>query len=205
MSVERKDAFLLRSSGMAELPKNVARKEREVQWLLFSCEFLPHFFVETRSWMRTWAGKPHSRPRREMVLLSGILSRNVGSVRVQSWTGGFSSTGGKRHIGEGKVIPSSLAQRASVGGTNGGRHADLRILVPFTAQTWSLLSCTVRLLFYITFPVLWCPFCMFSSVVLISSSLGQHPSENSKSESEILNSTGDGPLYNETLAVMKTS
>lgn len=57
--------------------------------------------------MRTWAGKPHSRPRREMVLLSGILSRNVGSVRVQSWTGGFSSTGGKRHIGEGKVIPPS--------------------------------------------------------------------------------------------------
>lgn len=57
-----------------------------------------------------------------MVLLSGILSRNVGSVRVQSWTGGFSSTGGKRHIGEGKVIPPSLAQQASVGGTNGGEE-----------------------------------------------------------------------------------
>lgn len=44
--------------------------------------------------------------------MSGILSRNVGSVKVQSWTGGFSSAGGKRHIGEGKLIPPSAEGRS---------------------------------------------------------------------------------------------
>lgn len=142
----------------------------------FSCEFLPHFFVETRSWMRTWVGKPHSRPRREMVLLSGILSRNVGSVEAQSWTGGFSSTQGKRHIG--KVIPPVLAHWASVGGTRRGRQPDLRILMPFTAQTWSPHSCTVKLLFHMTFPVPGFPIGCSLDLVLTSNPLGQQPSDN---------------------------
>lgn len=153
----------------------------EMQRLLFSCEFLPHFFVETRSWMRTWVGKPHSRPRREMVLLSGILSRNVGSVTVQSWTGGFSSTGGKKTHWWRKS-DSAFTSTASVCGWDqrgGGQqtwvywcHLQPRVDHHFPVQS--------NFYFTLLFPVLGCAYCMFWNLALISNSLGQHPTENFK-------------------------
>lgn len=169
--------FLLRSLGMAELHENVAGREGKCNGCCSPVNFChtslskldPEWEPGLESHIPGQGGK--------WFCCRGYCLGMWAASQCKAGLGAFPAQGEKRHIGEGKVIPPSLAQRASGWDQRGEARRPENTGAIYSSELittflYSQSVCTV--LFYMAFPVPGCPYCMFWNLVSISTPFGQH-------------------------------